>query len=192
MCLYREQIEPNRRKTCIFFILGSFFCPSHRFLSVSSESNNLNFGQLSLYMTHCALVGSLRWEGGEHVNSTAVDVMVIEGRAVDQAVSRRPATAEARFGSRVSPCGIRVGQSVTGTGFFPEYFGFPRQFHSTGAPLLGKVENLIIIFLFIFIIGFQSKPQGCGCSVAFAAGPFSTQKKRRYGTRDYVVTLTNI
>jgi hypothetical protein len=25
--------------------------------------------------------------------------------------------------------------------FFPEYFGFPCQFHSTGAPLLGKMEK---------------------------------------------------
>jgi hypothetical protein len=33
---------------------------------------------------------------------------------------------------------------------FPEYFVFPCQFHSTGAPLLGKIEN-VIIFLFIFI-----------------------------------------
>jgi hypothetical protein len=41
-----------------------------------------------------------------------------------QAVSRQPPTAEARFRPRVSPCGICVGQSGTGTGF-PEYFGFP-------------------------------------------------------------------
>jgi hypothetical protein len=25
--------------------------------------------------------------------------------------------------------------------FFPEYFGFPCQFHSTGAPLLGKGQK---------------------------------------------------
>ena len=47
------------------------------------------------------------------------------GRAVAQAVSRRPPTAEARVPSRVSPCGICGGQNGTGTGFFPEYFGFP-------------------------------------------------------------------
>jgi hypothetical protein len=35
-----------------------------------------------------------------------------------QAVSRKPITAEAR----VSQCGICVGQSGTGTGFFPQTF----------------------------------------------------------------------
>jgi hypothetical protein len=40
--------------------------------------------------------------------------------------------------------------------FFPEYFVFPCQFQSTAAPLHGK-------------------PQGCGASVASAAGPFTTK-----------------
>jgi hypothetical protein len=39
------------------------------------------------------------------------------GRAMAQAVSRRPVTAEAWVGSRVGPCGICGGQSGTGTGF---------------------------------------------------------------------------
>jgi hypothetical protein len=30
--------------------------------------------------------------------------------------------------------------------------------------------------LIIFIIGLQNKPQGCGASVASAAGPFTTKK----------------
>ena len=42
-----------------------------------------------------------------------------------QAVSRRPITVEARVRSRVSPSGICGGQSSTGAGFSPEYFGFP-------------------------------------------------------------------
>jgi hypothetical protein len=41
------------------------------------------------------------------------------GRAMDQAVSRRPLTAEARVRSRVSPSGACGGQSGTGTGFSP-------------------------------------------------------------------------
>jgi hypothetical protein len=41
------------------------------------------------------------------------------GRAMAQAVSRWPLTAEARVLSRVSPCGICGGQSGSGTGFSP-------------------------------------------------------------------------
>jgi hypothetical protein len=63
------------------------------------------------------------------------------GRAMAQAVSRKPPTAEARVRSRVSPCGICVGRSGTGTGFSPSTSVFPCQFHSTGAPLVGKVQN---------------------------------------------------
>jgi hypothetical protein len=34
----------------------------------------------------------------------------------------------------------------------------------------------LIVFLFIFIIGLHNKTQGCGASVASAAGPFTTKK----------------
>jgi hypothetical protein len=60
--------------------------------------------------------------------------------------------------------------------FFSELWIFPCQFHSTGAPLLGKMKKLII-FLLIFMTGLHKKSQGCGASVASAAGPFSTKKK---------------
>jgi hypothetical protein len=63
------------------------------------------------------------------------------GRAMAQAVSRRPPTAEARVRSRVSLCGICGGQSGTGTSFSPSSSVFPCQFHSTGAPLLGKWQK---------------------------------------------------
>jgi hypothetical protein len=49
----------------------------------------------------------------------------LQGRAMAQAVSRRPLTAEAWFRARVSPCGICGGQSVTGTGFCPSSSIFP-------------------------------------------------------------------
>ena len=91
-------------------------------------------------------------------------------RAMAQAVSRRALTAEARVRSRVSPYGICGGQSGTGTGFFPEYCGFPLS-NSNVAPLKGKTKKKIII------TWLHNKPQGCGASVASAAGPFTTIKK---------------
>jgi hypothetical protein len=48
--------------------------------------------------------------------------------------------------------------------------------NSTGAPLLGKRQKIIIIIV-TFITGLHKKPQGCGASVASAAGPFSTKAK---------------
>jgi hypothetical protein len=54
-----------------------------------------------------------------------------------QAVSRRPLIAEARVGS----CGICGGQSGTGTDFSPTTSVLPCQFHSTGAPLFGKIKK---------------------------------------------------
>jgi hypothetical protein len=96
------------------------------------------------------------------------------GRAMAQAVSRRPPTAEFWVRSRVSPCGVCSGRSGTGTGFSPSSSVFPCQFHSTRAPLLGKGQKIIIIF--IFIIGLHNKSHGCSVSVASAAGP--SQKKK--------------
>jgi hypothetical protein len=52
---------------------------------------------------------------------------------MDQVVSRRLLTAEARVRARVSPCGICGVQSGTGTGFSPSSSVFPCQNHYTVA-----------------------------------------------------------
>jgi hypothetical protein len=49
---------------------------------------------------------------------------------------------------------------------------FPYQFHSTGAPLQGKIKKKTIIS----VTGLHNKRQGCGASVASAAGPFTIKK----------------
>jgi hypothetical protein len=87
----------------------------------------------------------------------------MEGRAMAQAVSRRPVTAEARVRSRVSPCRICGGQSGTGTGFFPEYFG---------CPLSVSFHRCSITWKHLH----HRVPQGCGAPVASAAGPFSANR----------------
>jgi hypothetical protein len=91
-----------------------------------------------------------------------------------QAVSRRPVTAEALVRSRVSPCGICGEQNGTGTGFSPRTSVFPCQFHTTGAPLQVKTKKRIF-----FITGLHNKPQGCGTSVASAAGPFKKEVNKK-------------
>jgi hypothetical protein len=88
-----------------------------------------------------------------------------------QALSRRPLTAEARVRSRVGPCGIYGWQSVPDTGFSPSTSVLSCKFHSIRVPLLGKIKKTLITWL-------HNTPQGCGASVASAAVPFSTKKKK--------------
>jgi hypothetical protein len=59
-----------------------------------------------------------------------------------------------------------VDKVVLGQVFSASTSVFRCQFHSIGAPLHGKTKKLII-----FITGLHKKPQGCGASVASAAGP---------------------
>jgi hypothetical protein len=106
-------------------------------------------------------------------SATRISVSVCWGSATAQAVSRRPLIAEASIRSRVSPSGICGGQSGTGTGFSPEYFGFPLSvlFHRCSITLKNKKK------LITFIAGLHNKPLGCGASVASSAGPFTTKQK---------------
>ena len=56
--------------------------------------------------------------------------------------------------------------------FFPEYFGFPLSISFHRCSITRKKH-------IIFITGLHNKPQGCGASVASAAGPFTTHKKKQ-------------
>jgi hypothetical protein len=58
--------------------------------------------------------------------------------------------------------------------FFTEYFGFPQSISFHWCSITWKNEKKLIIF----ITGLHNKPQGCGASVACAAGPFTKNKKR--------------
>ena len=55
--------------------------------------------------------------------------------------------------------------------FSPEYFGFPLPVSFNRCLLHGKTNKLII-----FITGVHNKPQGCGASVASAAGILHKKK----------------
>jgi hypothetical protein len=93
-----------------------------------------------------------------------------------QAVSRRPPTAEARFRSRVSPCGICGGQSGTATVFSPSTLVFPCQFH------LEEDKNNSNLHLKHRVA--QEAVRSCGASLASAVGPFST--------KEYCLTMVKI
>jgi hypothetical protein len=55
--------------------------------------------------------------------------------------------------------------------FFPEYFGVPLSVSFHWCSVTRENEKKII-----FITGLHSKPQGCGASVASAAGLFTTKE----------------
>jgi hypothetical protein len=77
--------------------------------------------------------------------------------------------------SEFNPGSVHVGFVVDKVALgqvLPEYFSFPlsASFHQWS--ITRRNEKKLIIF----ITGLHNKPQGCGASVASAAGPFTTKK----------------
>jgi hypothetical protein len=70
------------------------------------------------------------------------------------------------FEPRSVHVGFVVDKVALGQVFSRELRFSPVNFYSTGAPLLGKKRKKLIIF----ITGLHNKPEGCGASVASAAG----------------------
>jgi hypothetical protein len=60
--------------------------------------------------------------------------------------------------------------------FLPEYFVFPLSVSFHQCSITWKNEKKLIFF----ITGLHNKPQGCGASVASAAGPFTKKKKKGF------------
>ena len=63
----------------------------------------------------------------------AVDA-IGKGRAMAQAVCRRPLTADSMVRRRTSPSGVNGEHSGTGTGFAPRTSVFTCQYHSNNTP----------------------------------------------------------
>jgi hypothetical protein len=109
-----------------------------------------------------------------------------KGRAMAQAVSRRPVTAEARVRSRGQSMWDLWWTKWHWDSFFPEYFGFSLSISFQWCSIkLEKQKKLII-----FITGLHNKSQGCGASVASAAGPFTTKKNFGNDSPNYTASYT--
>jgi hypothetical protein len=96
--------------------------------------------------------------------TTTIAVRIVEskevnlGRAMAQAVSRRPLTAEARVRSRGQFMWDLWWTKWHWDRFFPEYFGFFLSISFHQCSITWKNKKKLIIFLFIFIIGLHNKP----------------------------------
>jgi hypothetical protein len=93
------------------------------------------------------------------------------GRAMAQAVSRRPVTTEARVRSQVKSMWDLWWTKWHWDRFVSELSVFPCRFHSTGAPLIVKIGKKLLIF--IIFIGVAQKALRLWCE-----GPLSPKKKK--------------
>jgi hypothetical protein len=80
-------------------------------------------------------------------------------------------TLRPRFDHGLVNVGFLLDEVSLGKVFPPSTSVFPCQFHSTCAPLLGKMKKTNYL-----ITSLHNKPQGSGVSVASTAGPFTKKK----------------
>jgi hypothetical protein len=109
-------------------------------------------------------------------------------RAMAQAVSSRPLTAEARV--RSGSVHVRfVVDKVALRQVFPRVLRFsPVNFIPPVLHYTEKRKKKLIIF----ITWLHNKPQGCGASVASVAGTFTTKKKILDVFRRQIFTLSHV
>jgi hypothetical protein len=93
------------------------------------------------------------------------------GRAMAQAVSRRPLTAGPGFDPRPVHVGFVVDKVALGQ-VFPRVLRFSPSISFHECFITRKTKNESSLSQ-----GLHNKPQGCGASVASAAGSFTTKKK---------------
>jgi hypothetical protein len=93
-------------------------------------------------------------------------VTLPQGRAMAQAVSRRALTAEARVRSRGQSMWDLWWTNWHWDMFLSEYFGFPCQYHSTGAPLNWKSRNNLVTF----VTRLHNKPSRLRCVRSVCCG----------------------
>jgi hypothetical protein len=89
---------------------------------------------------------------------------------------------------RFDPGSMHVGfvvDKVALDRFFPEYFGFSLSISFHRCSITRTNEKTLIIFTTVL----HNKPQGCGASVASAAGPF-TKKNSPITLRSSLVDVT--
>jgi hypothetical protein len=174
------QAITNNNVTCPTFLRHCLHSPlEHLAVTDTAENSSSSKNSTICILTRICLVlyGCETWSltlREEHrprvfENSVLRRIFGPCGRAMAQAVSRRPSTAEAR--------GSISGQSMWGWWWtkwhwdrlFSELSVFPCQFHSTGAPLIVRVGKKLVIFI-IFITGVAQKALRLWCVRSICCG----------------------
>jgi hypothetical protein len=107
--------------------------------SVSTKIRLLLFSPKVHYRAHnsALLIPTLSQLHITHLNRNSLgSILILLGRALSQAVSRRSVTAEARVQSQASLCGVCGASGDTGTGLSPSTLVYSCQYRYTNAELI--------------------------------------------------------